>query len=278
MLQGRRFATWEKIFATSQKLFATFATPRNDRRLIDSLHPNRVVQDPSDVSARIGRPGASSSVLEIAGRRPNLRSCALINGNALVRTSGGTQKIGRPAHHLISHSRHARGTSSSTIPSILIHPILLHTPHIHSPALCFSRSPPRDNQLAAMRCHPGDDAPPRPSSGGRPGSSSLPSPGSGDGAPLQGVARAPAPAPCVTNTSASLGARGRGPPATTSSRGGAARLPHGRHGPAGGRTSLWEVVARLDAVAQWHRTTSPPVKPAAAVSLKPMAAHPFLLP
>jgi hypothetical protein len=48
--------------------------------------------------------------------------------------------------------------------------------------------------------------------------------------------------------------------------------------PAGGRTSLWEVVARLDAVAQWHRTTSPPLKPTATVSLKPVAAHPFLLP
>jgi hypothetical protein len=29
MLQGRRFATWEKLFATMQKLFATFATPLN---------------------------------------------------------------------------------------------------------------------------------------------------------------------------------------------------------------------------------------------------------
>jgi hypothetical protein len=35
---------------------------QRDRRLIGSLHPNRVAQDPSDASARIGHPGASSSV------------------------------------------------------------------------------------------------------------------------------------------------------------------------------------------------------------------------
>jgi hypothetical protein len=134
------------------------------------------------------------------------------NGNALVRTSGGG-KNRRPAHHLIPHSRHARGTSSSTIPSILIHPILLHTPQIHSPALFFSRSRPRDNQLAAMRCHPDDDAPPQPSSGGWPGSSSLPSPGSSDGAP------------CTEWHELLLLSRASPTPMPPSAHGGAGRLP-----------------------------------------------------
>jgi hypothetical protein len=63
MFHGRRFATWENLFATSQKLFVTFSAPRNpDRRLICSPHPNRAAQHPSDASAQIGRPGASSSV------------------------------------------------------------------------------------------------------------------------------------------------------------------------------------------------------------------------
>jgi hypothetical protein len=209
--------------------------------------------------------------------------------------SRGTQKIGRPAHHLIPHSQHARGTSSSTIPSILIHPILLHTPHIHSPALFFSHSPPRDNQLAAMRCHPGDDAPPRPSSSGRPGSSSLPSPGSGDRAPLHGVARALAPVPCVANTSASLGAQGRGSPATTSSRGGAARLPHGRHCRRGQDVSVGGGgAARCGGAVAPHdlpspeacrrrvpeargRPSIPPPLSSSSASLPPPAAHSFLM-
>jgi hypothetical protein len=42
----------------SQHLLAS----QRDRRLIGSLHPNRAAHDPSDASARIGRPGASSSV------------------------------------------------------------------------------------------------------------------------------------------------------------------------------------------------------------------------
>jgi hypothetical protein len=41
----------------SQHLLAS----QRDRRLISSLHPNRTAQDPSDASARIGRPGASNS-------------------------------------------------------------------------------------------------------------------------------------------------------------------------------------------------------------------------
>jgi hypothetical protein len=36
---------------------------QRDRRLIGSLHPNRATQDPYDASARIGHPGASSSVI-----------------------------------------------------------------------------------------------------------------------------------------------------------------------------------------------------------------------
>jgi hypothetical protein len=62
MLRARRFATWEKLFATFQMLFATFATPAT-RSTTDTLpHLNRAAQDPSDASARIRRPDASSSV------------------------------------------------------------------------------------------------------------------------------------------------------------------------------------------------------------------------
>jgi hypothetical protein len=42
----------------SQHLLAS----QRDQRLIGSLHPNRTAHDPSDASARIGRPGANSSV------------------------------------------------------------------------------------------------------------------------------------------------------------------------------------------------------------------------
>jgi hypothetical protein len=51
-----------------------------DRRLIDSPHPNRAAQHPSDASARIGRPGASSSVLQ---------SCSvfLVGGNRECQSS-----------------------------------------------------------------------------------------------------------------------------------------------------------------------------------------------
>jgi hypothetical protein len=62
MLRARRFATWGKLFATFQKLFATFATPAT-RSTADTLpHLNRAAQDPPDASARIRRPGASSSL------------------------------------------------------------------------------------------------------------------------------------------------------------------------------------------------------------------------
>jgi hypothetical protein len=65
MLQAPRFATWEKLFATSQKLFAT-SLRLATRSTADTLpHLNRTAADPSDASARIGRLGASSSVLAL---------------------------------------------------------------------------------------------------------------------------------------------------------------------------------------------------------------------
>jgi hypothetical protein len=43
------FATWEKLFATSQKFFRNIlCVSQPDRRLIGSPHPNRAAQHPSD--------------------------------------------------------------------------------------------------------------------------------------------------------------------------------------------------------------------------------------
>jgi hypothetical protein len=64
MLHGRRFATWGKALRNIEKVFRNIlCASQPDRRLIGSPHPNRAAQHPSDASARIRRPGASSSVL-----------------------------------------------------------------------------------------------------------------------------------------------------------------------------------------------------------------------
>jgi hypothetical protein len=65
MLRAWRFATWEKLFATFQKWFATFATPATWSTADTLPHLNRAAQDLSDASARIRRPGASSSGAQI---------------------------------------------------------------------------------------------------------------------------------------------------------------------------------------------------------------------
>jgi hypothetical protein len=61
MLHGRRFATLNTLFRNIVKVFRNIprVAPRStaDR----GLHPNRAAQHPSDASARIGRPGASST-------------------------------------------------------------------------------------------------------------------------------------------------------------------------------------------------------------------------
>jgi hypothetical protein len=55
-------ATWEKLFATSQKLFAT-SLRLAKRSTADTLpDPNRAAQHPSDASAWVRRPAASSAV------------------------------------------------------------------------------------------------------------------------------------------------------------------------------------------------------------------------
>jgi hypothetical protein len=61
MLHERRFATWEKLFATWKNFRNILCASQPDRRLIGSPHPNRAAQHPSDASAQIGRLGASSS-------------------------------------------------------------------------------------------------------------------------------------------------------------------------------------------------------------------------
>jgi hypothetical protein len=72
MLEASRFATWEKLFATSQNLFAT-SLRLATRSTADTLSDvNRAAADPSDASARIGRPGASSSVPDYIGSWSNL--------------------------------------------------------------------------------------------------------------------------------------------------------------------------------------------------------------
>jgi hypothetical protein len=64
------FATWEKVFATWEKVFATLkkcsqhsqhASQHHDPTADMFPDSNRVAEKVSDPSARIGRPGASSS-------------------------------------------------------------------------------------------------------------------------------------------------------------------------------------------------------------------------
>jgi hypothetical protein len=77
---GKVFATWKKVFPTWEKVFATLkkCSQHEKRCLQHSQHAsqhhdpttdmfpnsNRVVEKVSDPSARIGRLGASSSVIK----------------------------------------------------------------------------------------------------------------------------------------------------------------------------------------------------------------------
>jgi hypothetical protein len=60
----------KKVFATWEKVFATFATASQHHDPTADMFPdsNRVARKVSDASARIGRPSASSSEEEIFSR------------------------------------------------------------------------------------------------------------------------------------------------------------------------------------------------------------------
>jgi hypothetical protein len=60
---GKALRNIEKVFRN------ILCASQPDRWLIGSPHPNRAAQHPSDASARIGRPGASSSVIYLVVRR-----------------------------------------------------------------------------------------------------------------------------------------------------------------------------------------------------------------